>query len=398
MKVGYINRAYPEIRNIIDISPNVTYLKLGRYNYYKYRLLLAQKLQRYFGLMSKHQIAYRFKHKSLNLFKGVDLYHFFNTISYSKKPWIVTMETSIPRFEEVMQAHHGDIFQFPEVAKTPHISNAIKVIASRNCKKIVALSQCSVIIQDRLLDQFPEYKSSILNKTEVVYPPQKLSVETFKEKGIDIHGKLQFLFVGAAFFRKGGYEMLKAFDRIKDKYDFELIIVSKFHIEDYATKETPEEVEEAKKFVEKNSSWITYHYEIPNSEVLELMKKSHVGVLPTWADTFGYVNLEFQSCGCPILSTDIRAIPELNPDDCGWKIKVPKNDVGEAKYFSAENRKVMRQTIIDGLEQQLIQIFEGDREILKEKSENCLKRIREKHSPEEYCKKIESIYQEALKS
>lgn len=397
MKIGYINRAYPEIRNIIDISPNVTYVKLGRYNYYKYRLLLAQKLEEFLGIKSNHKTAYRFKHKSLNLFKKVDMYHFFNTISYSKKPWIVTMETSIPRFEEVMQAHHGDVFQFPEVAKTPHISNAIKVIASDRCKKIVALSQCSVRIQDRLLDQFPEYKSKILSKTEVIYPPQKLFVSSFEEKGIDIHGKLKFLFVGAAFFRKGGYEMLKAFDRIKDKYDFELIIVSKFHIEDYATKETPEEVEEAKNFIKQNTRWITHHYEIPNANVLELMKTSHVGVLPTWADTFGYVNLEFQSCGCPILSTDIRAIPELNPDDCGWKVEVPKNDVGEAKYFSQENRKIMRQTIIDGLESKLIEILDGDREVLRLKGENCLKRIQQIHSPEEYCKKIESIYREAMK-
>jgi glycosyltransferase involved in cell wall biosynthesis len=95
--------------------------------------------------------------------------------------------------------------------------------------------------------------------------------------------------------------------RERDKYEIELTIVSSLNIDNYATKKEPSDVQRVKNFIQKNSDWINYFPQLPNHEVLELMKKSHVGLLPTYADTYGYSVLEFQAAGCPVITTNVRA-------------------------------------------------------------------------------------------
>ena len=57
---------------------------------------------------------------------------------------------------------------------------------------------------------------------------------------------------------------------------------------------------------------IFYHKILFNSEVMNILKNTHVGLLPTYADTYGYSVLEAQSFGCPVITTNIRAMPEIN--------------------------------------------------------------------------------------
>ncbi len=63
---------------------------------------------------------------------------------------------------------------------------------------------------------------------------------------------------------------------------------------------------------------------MPNQQVLELLKTCDVGLLPTYADTYGFSALEAQSAACPVISTDVRALPEINNTEVGWLINVPK--------------------------------------------------------------------------
>ena len=94
---------------------------------------------------------------------------------------------------------------------------------------------------------------------------------------------------------------------------------------------------------------ITYYESLPNSEVLELCKKAHIGLLPTMADTYGYSVLEMQSCGCAVISTDIRALPEMNNEECGYIVSVPKAPSTEAVYGTPQQLSQLKQSIADGL-------------------------------------------------
>ncbi len=91
-------------------------------------------------------------------------------------------------------------------------------------------------------------------------------------------------------------------------------------------------------FIQGNREWINYFPQLPNSEVLDMMKKAHIGLLPTYADTYGYSVLEFQAAGCPVVTTNVRSLPEINDNDKGWLIEVPKNRMGEAIYSTDTDR------------------------------------------------------------
>src|SRR5262249_18051285 len=146
---------------------------------------------------------------------------------------------------------------------------------------------------------------------------------------------IQFAIVGNHFFRKGGMEVLRAFDVLLGKnFPIKLTIISTFAIDQVWPNQDRIEflakLQEAKSIISLHPDCILHCSGLPNSEVIKLLKQTHVGLLPTWAETYGYFVLEAQACGCPVISTDIRALPEINNAECGWLIKVPKYDLGFA--------------------------------------------------------------------
>ena len=125
------------------------------------------------------------------------------------------------------------------------------------------------------------------------------------------------------------------------------------------------------------------------------MKICDIGLLPTYADSFGLSVLEAQACGLPVISTDVRVLPEINNTDCGWLIRVPKNEMGEALYSTPEERAQLSQKIQDGLEAILRSILK-DQSSIYPKALKALERIREMHDPEDFSQKLREIYQKAL--
>jgi glycosyltransferase involved in cell wall biosynthesis len=110
-----------------------------------------------------------------------------------------------------------------------------------------------------------------------------------------------------------------------------------------------------------------------------------VGLLTTWADSYGYSCLEFQACGCPVISTDVRSLPEINNDKCGWVIPVAKNKTWlDAKLDTEKDRL----DFSNHLSKKLIEIFEtiltrpDGRAAIYEKGLNAIDRINKKHNPE----------------
>ncbi len=87
-------------------------------------------------------------------------------------------------------------------------------LSGKYCKKIIAFSQRAFDLQMNELDRFPEFKEEIASKLCVVHPSQKLLVGGISSK--DFSGELRLFFVGSAFFRKGGRELVCAFQRIKE--------------------------------------------------------------------------------------------------------------------------------------------------------------------------------------
>jgi glycosyltransferase involved in cell wall biosynthesis len=395
LKVGYSIDGYLTRRNIINIVPHYDYVKVHDINKIIYRL--AKKNQKILNLTTLNVIDIGNKFNDLNLNK-VDLLHFFNSISYGKTPWVTSFESIVPRFINAIEYLYDENCDCSSAKKNRKILKALDTLGGHSCKKLIALSECSLNMQKEFLSHFPEYKSEIETKLICLHPPQKVYVENYENKQLQLNKQIHFMFVGDAFFRKGGVEMLDAFIELKksNSYNIKLTIVSSLTEDNYAIIKTIEEVEKTKEIINKNSNWIDYYSHIPNSQVIEIMKSAHVGLLPTYTDTYGFSVLEFQASGCPVISTNVRALPEINNNEMGWVIEIPRNRYGEAIYNADTDVKYkIGLTIKKELINVISEIMEK-RDLISSKADKAIKHIKEHHSPEEYSRKIGEIYSRAL--
>lgn len=381
LSIGYESAGYPSRRNIIGKVPSVSYRRVS-----DWRNAVSRAL--YFRLPFAKKQLFRANFRfHLNRQKNVNLLHFFNTINFDKKAFVTTFESTLPIYLDMYSNQHE-----------ADVEKALKVLASTRCKKIIALSACAKNIELARLALYPDYEKTIRAKMTTLLPPQAALIDSLADKKLSDDGSIRFLFVGQSFYRKGGLEILRAFDRVKKEYDFSLQLTLVGNIEKLDktfTHYTEAERDKAKVIITENSDWITHFSYMENAELLEEMTRSQVGLLPTWSDTFGYSVLEFQAAGCPVISTDVRALPEINDNDRGWLIKLSKDTVFEAICATPADRKIVSQTITNKLEEIIVSIF-AHPEIIAEKAEKSLSAIKQHHSPENFAEKLNEIYQEAL--
>ena len=120
-----------------------------------------------------------------------------------------------------------------------------------------------------------------------------------------------------------------------------------------------------------------------------------MGLLPTWADTYGYSALEAMAAGCAVVSTDIRALPEINDTETGWLIPTEKDSWGNAILGNAQERKAFSLHLEDQLLATFEEMIRNPVQILT-KSQAGLKRIRAKHDPGRAAATLEEWYDQAL--
>jgi glycosyltransferase involved in cell wall biosynthesis len=372
--VGTNSKAYPQIRN-------VTSLPFQKYT--------VERIHDAFG--TGNWIYHRLKGRShpflLNSFWdfGLNKYsvlHFVNAISYGKRPWVSTFETFIPRW-----------------GVSPRIlERGLRLICQKNCAAILPMSTCAASFQEHFVrERFEQFWSEISAKMQVVHPAQTLCIDSIQEKEGGA-SPLVFTLVGGDFFRKGGLHVLRVFDRlIKMKADLCLNIVSRMGYGDYASRTNADDAREASVIIQSHPGEINHIPALPNSGVLDLFKKSHVCLLPTLGETYGYSVLEAQACGCPVVTTNIRALPEINNDEVGWIIPIPKDGFGNAILTSVQDREEVGLIIERELEKIVTGLLNNPVEIAG-KGELSLRRISHEHSPESRALIIETIYNQALAS
>jgi hypothetical protein len=88
-------------------------------------------------------------------------------------------------------------------------------------------------------------------------------------------------------------------------------------------------------------------------------------------------------------------MPEINDNERGWVIDVPKNRMGEAIYTTQADRDAISLSIRQGLERALHEIV-ANRAIVSRKADNAIASIAEQHDPARYAAKLEQIYVEAV--
>lgn len=366
--INHTHQGYPERRNIL--GNNLVRFKQS-IDVFKLISHIAFKIFKTIPQWGLNLYWHPFKSRKAT-------FHFFNGICLSRQQWVSTFETTLPRL--------GRVSSFVN-------KMAVRKMAQKNCLQLIAISECTFNLQKKFLETaHPDMSSIILNKTIVLHPPQQVLINNLESKSYT--NSINFVFIGADFFRKGGLECLKAFEKIeKSNYsNWHLSIISSLQINDYASHSTSKELAEALDIINSNSKQITLYRSLPNNKVINILKQSHIGLLPTYADTYGYSVLEAQACGCPVITTDIRALPEINNNDCGWVINVPKDASGNGILKTAEERIQFSQTIEEDLYKIVKEILDNPASI-QSKGEKALARIKEHHDPDKHSQRLVDIYQ-----
>ena len=175
-------------------------------------------------------------------------------------------------------------------------------------------------------------KWGIMDKGQVIYRAVQDYPTLLKGNEESFH----ILFAGNAFYRKGGMELLQALKRINNP-KIKVTIISNFEV-DWEIFPTETEKTWAQEQIAKDKR-ITVYTGLPHHKVIDIMRTAHVFVATTFADPFNNTILEAMACGVPIISTDIRSIPEF--------VEEGKNG------FTLTPNKENREAIVDFIEDKL---------------------------------------------
>ena len=396
IRVGYIRARYPEIRNIIHRSKKDTqYVQIGKWH--NRRLFLSRAWDILKGRILRKHIPINWDVHAV--FKtparrDVDVIHTFNAVCDTPVPWVCTFETAVPRTRGTTSGN----WQEGKREVDAFTKKAFKLLRRKNCSALIAISEANKNIQlDRMERLGIEGREEIAEKLLVLPPPQPVLITEAQlhEKFATVEECVEFIFVGGHFFRKGGAQVIDSLKRfVQQGYKLHLTVISSLGYGDYASHTTVNDMLQYKKVL-ISESWITWYEHLPNAQVLELCKKAHIGLLPTFADTYGYSVLEMQACGCPVITTDVRALPEMNNTRCGYIFSVPKYPSTEAIYDTKEGLANLKAAVSAGLDAAFAEILACP-SALREKAVAAVQKIATDHSPDAYAMKLSEIYERAV--
>lgn len=391
MKIGYIKDYYPEQRCIIDKVGGVKYVFC---NERLAKTRIKHKLRR---LIHRHlKVGWDWLVYDPLKRPNVDILHTFNSVCAADVPWVVTFESTIPRTNQTV----GRLWERDseeDVLPDRFTLRSLELLLSHNCVAAIAISESALRIQKNMLEHIrvQDIDISLLrDKLCVIHPPQKCMIDSYflHKKYESICTCINFLFVGRDFFRKGGVQLVEALRKYEDQRSFHLTIISDLGYRDFASIEEMKYWETVLPLI----PWVTWIRTLSNHEVIELCKKSHIGCLPTLQDTYGYSILEMQACGCPVITTNVRACPEINNELCGWIVPLKIDHIGgEAIRYTDIDKENRKKELLDGLDKCISNIFDHPAMIMR-KAEQSLERIAKEHDPNVYAEKLKYLYRRVL--
>ncbi|MDF2783520.1 MAG: glycosyl transferase [Pantoea eucrina] len=379
MKIIISGKGYPEKRNIVtDVKK--TYIDFHSRNIWTY-------INAFRGKILKRNKLFIFSAPLWSAGNDKKVVHLFNEVATSRGRWVSTFETELPR-----------VLPVPGVAKTanPLLKKLMRHVAAPDCAGIIAISEATRKIELKLLDAFPIEREAIADKLHVLHPPQPVLYEGGRAPAAD---KMVFTFVGNEFYRKGGAEVVMAFSELMDEgaisadqISVNLIgdIKKQHNIAHHEWQDDADFHHQIETLIAERSVF-THHTGLPNDAVMQLLRNTHVGLLPTWQDTYGFSVLEMQACGCPVITTNVRALPEINPAQSGWLINCPLNDMFELNVDTLAEKMALRILIVSQLKAHIKAILE-DRMRVADYSAAAVNRIRQHHDPDKFNRALSAIY------
>ncbi len=218
--------------------------------------------------------------------KPADIYHTYNSVVANHRPWVIEVESYLPRYKPMRQDH--PLFRWGQ-----------RRLASDDCKRIIFTSENTARMnRDQLVaNGVDPAKMTVVYRAVEQYLPGEKDGDRFN-----------ILFAGNGFYRKGGIELLKAFQRLGRK-DARLWIVSTLEV-DWGVVPTAERISWTEKTI-RDDPRITLHRGLPHARLLQLMRTAHVFVSTTFSDPFNNTVLEAMGAQLPVITSDVSSLPEI---------------------------------------------------------------------------------------
>lgn len=302
----------------------------------------------------------------------IDCYHFFNAIPVNDVPFVCTFETSLPRWAGVDE----DTWRI-----------GLDILASDRCRRLFALSSSAVeFMRGSLWRYGAEITNRIMSKVDLVYPPQALPPRPVDQRKFE-RRTLDLVFVGRDFLRKGGYELVRAAERLLARgADLRLHLVT--HLAPASDGagfawniDADRKLARARKVIDRFPDRIRLSGPLSQTEVLDLFAAAHIAILPSFHDTFGYSVLEAQSRSCAVVTTGQRAFAEINNPNVGWIIDLPVDAKGRFEC-SAEAFADVSADLTGRIVDTLDEVLATGMDLVRIKAARGHKRIRVFHDPQ----------------
>ena len=373
MRIGVPQSDYNAQRNIVGALPwwakRVRPLERCRLiTAIRYRLRLPPSLPSQFGFADPYVPA-------------VDLLHFFNSVAESRTPWVTTFETSLPRWGEVSRRNQR---------------RGLDLALSASCRRLFALSDAAlqIALRDWRAELTQGEMQALTSKTEVLLPPQPILCSARDKPEAPT---IDFAFVGADLYRKGGLEFIKALQRLQSRgiTGWSARIIGRLNsFGDYASRTDRSHAEQARKLLDGLGSLVRQQDRATPGEVMEVLKRSHFFVFPTLADTFGYSALEAKACGAIVISTNVRALPEINSPRTGMVIELPLDERREFHRF--QDIEAGKRLLTDALESCLIRAMNMSTSERIELADAATAQLGLQHDPNRHSARLAETYLAAI--
>jgi glycosyltransferase involved in cell wall biosynthesis len=138
-----------------------------------------------------------------------------------------------------------------------------------------------------------------------------LELNQFQNDNALVYEKGMILYIGTIIRKKGVLELPAIFNKLRRKYPIARLVLIGSDSYDIQTKSDSTWELLQKEFERKDLNNVTYLGKIPYQEIQEYIKKAHVCVFPTFAETLGMVTIESMALQKPVVNSNIGWAQEL---------------------------------------------------------------------------------------
>lgn len=138
-----------------------------------------------------------------------------------------------------------------------------------------------------------------------------IELNKFQNETPDNYQKGLLLYIGTIIRKKGVLELPELFHKVREKFNEATLVIIGNDSPDIQTGNTSTWELVASKFHQEDKPFVNYLGKIPYQDIQSYIKKAHVCVFPTFAETFGMVTVESMAMSKPVVNSNIGWAQEL---------------------------------------------------------------------------------------